>query len=75
MTTAAASSKPEEQPESHGWFHVSGTHVTEVSKDKVLRAQTYMLFEFERIVCRVYCPRIARTSPWAVIATLFVDRP
>ena len=39
----------EPQPEAGRWFHVSDTHVTEVTLDKVLKAQAYMLF-YERIV-------------------------
>ena len=44
--------EPEEEepkPEVGRWFHVSDTHVTEVTLDKVLKAQAYMLF-YERIV-------------------------
>ena len=36
-------------PEAGRWFHVSDTHVTEMTLDKVLKAQAYMLF-YERIV-------------------------
>ncbi|KAF0288220.1 Ubiquitin carboxyl-terminal hydrolase 16 [Amphibalanus amphitrite] len=41
--------EPEPQPEAGRWFYVSDTHVTEVTLDKVLKAQAYMLF-YERIV-------------------------
>ena len=39
----------EPEPETDQWFHVSDTHVTEVTLDKVLKAQAYMLF-YERTV-------------------------
>ena len=41
--------EPEPEPEPGRWFHVSDTHVTEVTLDKVLKAQAYLLF-YERIV-------------------------
>ena len=37
------------EPEPGRWFYVSDTHVTEVTLDKVLKAQAYLLF-YERIV-------------------------
>ena len=39
----------EPEPETDQWFHVSDMHVTEVTLDKVLKAQAYMLF-YERTV-------------------------
>ena len=41
--------QPEPEPESAWWFHVSDTHVTEVTLEEVLKAQAYLLF-YERIM-------------------------
>ena len=46
---AAPQDEPDPEPEPGRWFYVSDTHVTEVTLDKVLKAQAYLLF-YERIV-------------------------
>ena len=36
--------EPEPEPETGRWFHVSDTNVSEVTLDRVLKSQAYMLF-------------------------------
>ncbi len=45
--------KPEDSSDNNSasvskWYHISDTHVTEASEDKVLKCQAYLLF-YERI--------------------------
>ena len=49
--TAHASEEEETEPPqvAKRWFHVSDSNVTEVSEEKVLKAQAYLLF-YERIL-------------------------